>query len=151
MNIFKINTNNKAGFSLAELMIASLILMIVLTGMLVAFVKIMELNELSRNMSIAVSASKSRMELIRNTPKAQLSATYNGVTFTDNRLNGTGVSYVDETDPDLTQIIVSFSWRQKGGRIIGEDLNLSGAVNAGEDTNGNGILDSPVMLRTYIY
>ena len=48
-------------------------------------------------------------------------------------------------------VTVSFSWRESGGRIIGEDLNLNGRLDAGEDKNGNGIIDSVVQFSSYIY
>ena len=34
---------------------------------------------------------------------------------------------------------------------MGEDTNINGALNAGEDANGNGVLDSPVEMTTYIF
>jgi len=49
----------------------------------------------------------------------------------------------------LLQATVSVCWRQKN-RVIGEDKNLNGALDAGEDANGNKIIDSPVELTTLI-
>ena len=45
---------------------------------------------------------------------------------------------------DLT---VSVCWRAQG-RVIGEDRNCNGQLDAGEDANGNGWLDSPAMVST---
>ncbi len=50
----------------------------------------------------------------------------------------------------LLKIKVTCCWKEKGGRIIGEDKNLNGQLDIGEDINGNGELDSPVKLVTYI-
>ncbi len=48
-------------------------------------------------------------------------------------------------------VTVTFCWRQSNGRLMGEDSNLNGALNTGEDVNGNGTIDSPVQLIAYIY
>jgi hypothetical protein len=60
-----------------------------------------------------------------------------------------GVVYINDTNPELLQATVSVCWRQKN-RVIGEDKNLNGALDAGEDANGNKIIDSPVELTTLI-
>ncbi len=62
-----------------------------------------------------------------------------------------GVSYVTLVNPSLAQITVSYCWRQKNGLFVGEDVDLDGNLDPGEDTNGNGIIDSPVQLVTYRY
>ncbi len=88
------------------------------------------------------------MELIKNTTFNQIKATYNGTTFTINNLNGMGVSYVDDSNPDLLKVTVTVCWRQKNGMVIGEDKDLDGVIDAGESSDA--ILDSPVQLVTYI-
>lgn len=40
-------------------------------------------------------------------------------------------------------------YREKN-RIIGEDANLNGVLDAGEDDNENGELDSPAHIETVI-
>jgi len=50
----------------------------------------------------------------------------------------------------LLEVILTVSWKQRDGRIIGEDLNLNGILDAGEDANSNGRLDSPSELRSLI-
>ena len=72
------------------------------------------------------------------------------MTFANANLNGIGVSEVDNTNPGLLMVTMSFSWRQTNNRIIGEDTNFNGQLNAGEDKNGNGVLDSPAQLVSYI-
>ena len=94
---------------------------------------------------------KARMETIRNEDFGNLVTNYHGVTFTEANFNGIGVSYVDTSDPDLYQITVSFCFATKNGRVIGEDDDLDGNLDAGEDDNGNGIIDSPVQLVTFAY
>lgn len=142
-------SNNK-GFSLSELMIATLIFTFTFAGTILVFFRCIELNEMARNSSTAVNATKSRLASIENTPFANILAT-NNTTFTAAGVNGTGVTYVTSLDVDLLRVTIVFCWREKNGRVMGEDTNINGALNAGEDANGNGVLDSPVEMTTYIY
>ena len=136
---------------MAEMMVAAVIMILAFVGILATFIRCLELNELSRNTGIATTAAKARMELIKDTAFTDLATTYDKVPFFKTGFTGAGVSYVDTTDPNLYKITVSFCFREKNGRVIGEDTNLNGVLNAGEDTNGNGMIDSPVELATYIY
>jgi hypothetical protein len=101
----------------------------------------MELSELSKNLSTAVRSSKSKLEDIKNTSFNQISPTFNNVTFATAGLTGMGVSYVNNVNANLLNVTISFSWQQSNGRIVGEDKNLNGVLNAGEDLNGNGVRD----------
>ena len=49
--------------------------------------------------------------------------------------------------PTVLNLHVSACW-QAAGRQIGEDQNCNGSMDPGEDTNGNGWLDSPAMAST---
>ncbi|MBI5024368.1 MAG: hypothetical protein HZC18_05125 [Candidatus Omnitrophica bacterium] len=142
---------NKNGFSLSELMIATLIFTFTFAGTILVFFRCIELSEMARNSSAAVNASRSRLASIENTPFANILTTYNNTTFTADGVNGTGVTYVTSLDVNLLRVTIVFCWREKNGRVMGEDTNINGALNAGEDANGNGVLDSPVELTTYIY
>ena len=147
-----IKKNKKiSGFTLAELMVTTVIIVLAFLGMLIGFLKCLELHELSRNSSIAVAAVKTQIENIKNTDPADLIATYHNATFISEGLTGMGVSYVTNTDPEVFEVTVSFCWRQKNGRVIGEDENLNGQLNGGEDLDADGIIDSPVQVVTYIH
>ncbi len=150
-NKTKKNQINKEGFSLAELLIASAILIIAVTGILMSYLRCLELNEISRNSSLAVQAGKSRMEQIKATTFSQIKATYDNVVFNISNLNGKGVTYIDDSTSDLLVVTTSISWKLRNGRIFGEDSNLNGQLDMGEDDNGNGVLDSPVLLVTRIF
>ena len=139
------------GFTFPELLIASLILMAIFVGTMMVFIKCLDLTEFAGNSTSAVWAVKNRIAQIEGTAFAQIAGTYHNVTFTDNAVNGIGVSDVDSSNPELLEVTVTFCWRQKNGRIIGEDLDLDGVLDGGEDTNGNGIIDSPVQVVTKIY
>jgi Tfp pilus assembly protein PilV len=162
MKEIRIKNLGKEGFSLAELMVATFILIIALVGILISYLKCLELNEFNKNSSYAVVAAKNRMEQIKDTDFTQLVGAWNDDVFSSSDLGeldslggssrfASGVSYVDSSVSDLYEITVSVCWRQKSGRVIGEDLDLDGVLDAGEDVNGNGMIDSPVQLITLIF
>jgi hypothetical protein len=132
-------------------MVATLIFTLTFAGAITVFFQGIDLAEMSRNSSTAVLAAKNQIAAIENTPFAQITAAYNNATFTAANVTGIGIIYVTNPSADIAQVTLTFCWRQKNGRIIGEDANLNGQMNAGEDKNGNGILDSPVKLTTTIY
>ena len=146
----RVEKENK-GFTLAELMIAAVIFVLTFVGILLSYTRSMDISEMSRNSSTAVAAVKTRMEQIKNTSFSQVFSTYNNTMFQITGLTGIGVSYVDNTNPDLLEITISFCWQEKSGRIMGEDDNLNGQLDGGEDRNNNNLIDSPVQVISYIY
>ena len=139
----------KRGFTFFELLIALLIFLVAVGGLVAAQEGCLTLAEGARNLTVAMNAVRQKTEEIRNAAFPNVAA-YNGQTFT---MAGWGVQHmgvvrVDTTDPALVQIFVSVSWRQKGGRVFGEDTDLDGVPDAGEDANGNGRLDSPAGFAT---
>jgi len=60
--------------------------------------------------------------------------------------SGGGVPSANST---LLDLHVAACWRHRG-RPIGEDVNCNGRLDAGEDTNGNSWIDSPVMVSIRI-
>lgn len=141
------------GFTLIEVMLAAGILVIVLSGILATYISCFELISTSQNLTLAVNAAQRRIEEMRDYSFSQIYADYNNQIFTVGEItigNSQGVIYVDNSNPDLLEITVSVCWRQRGGRIIGEDLDLDGILDAGEDANVNGIIDSPAQLVTLI-
>ena len=95
-------------------------------------------------------AVSGRMETIKNTPFAQIEANYDRVSFASAGLNGIGISYVDVDDADsrLLKVTIPFCFRLPNGRVIGEDKDLDAALDAGEDLDGNGRLDSVTEIET---
>ena len=110
-----------------------------------------EMRLLKLETSQAVWEARNKISEIENTPFNQVEITYDGVTFVSNALNGTGVTYVDDTQPDMLAVTVTFCWREKNGRIIGEDTDLNGQIDVGEDLNANGMIDSIATMRTLLY
>lgn len=139
------------GFTLPELMVAAMIMVLAFMGILYTYARYLELDELSRNTSLALQASQDKIEAIKNTAYDQIVATYNNQTFTYTGINGRGSIRIVDTNPKLMLVTVTFCWRQSNGRLMGEDKNLNGVLNTGEDANANGTIDSPVQLIAYIY
>lgn len=138
------------GFTLPEMLIAVFILVVVFTGSLVTFIRCQFLNEQSRASAAALNAAKAKLAEIENTPFANIQATYDETTFTEAGLTGMGVTYVDNSDPTLLLVTVTFTWQQNDGRIMGDDTDMDGEIDAGEDDDGDGMLDSPIMFTTAI-
>ncbi|MFH1281435.1 MAG: hypothetical protein ABIH91_01780, partial [Candidatus Omnitrophota bacterium] len=144
---------SEKGFVLPEVMLAAAIAAFAVCGILLMYVTAMDLIRTSKNASIATSAAQGLIEEIRNTPFPEIVTNYNLLKFSVDGIppiNGvassSGIVYVDDTDPEFLLVTISVCWRQ-GNRIIGEDINLNGELDVGEDTSGNGIIDSTVELK----
>ncbi|HRZ40724.1 MAG TPA: hypothetical protein P5246_06920, partial [Candidatus Omnitrophota bacterium] len=94
----------KTGFTLAEILIAVLILIPVCVATIYVFIKCVELSELARHSSEAVREIKSKVTQIENTPFDQIKNTFHNVTFAPAGLNAMGVTYIDDTEPDMLTV-----------------------------------------------
>ncbi|MDD5130178.1 MAG: hypothetical protein PHS66_03905 [Candidatus Omnitrophica bacterium] len=140
----------KEGFVLLEVLIATAIAAFAVCGILFLYIAGMDLIRTSKNASLASSAAWGLIEEIRTTPFPDIVANYNGLKFSVNSIpSSSGIVYVDDTDPEFLQVIISVCWLQ-GNKIVGEDTNLNGDLDTGEDANGNGIIDSTVELVTQV-
>ncbi len=153
MRVLRVNKNN--GFSLIEIVVTVGILTILLTNLLGLFIYCSTLAQSAGNMTLAIREAQEKLEEIRDHNYSLITTDYAaggspGNIFNLNQLNGKGAVYVDSSSPDLLQIKVVVSWKNKDTRVIGEDTNLNGILDAGEDKNANGQLDSIVSLVTMI-
>ncbi len=139
------------GFTIIELLIAVFILLPFFAIGMQTFIKCVELSDTAKNSALAVAGVKNRMVAIEQTAFNQIFANYNNTTFTITGLNGMGKTYIDNSSANHVIVTISFSWKERSGRVIGEDKNINGTLDAGEDANGNGQLDSLVELTTQIY
>jgi Tfp pilus assembly protein PilV len=130
-------------------MIAVSILIVALAGLLGVFAHMLLLNEDSRKLTIAVAACQDKLEEMRNANFSTLYANYNGTSFDPAGFTmgqAKGAALINNSNPGLLQVFVSVSWRSRSNRVIGEDRNLNGALDAGEDLDANGRLDSPAGI-----
>ncbi len=139
------------GLTIVEVLISVLILLPLFTLGMQTFIKCVELSDIAKNSSLAVWGVKNRITTIENTAFNQIYNTYNNTTFTIAGLTGMGKTYVDNSNPNHVTVTISFCWRERNARVIGEDENLNGTLNGGEDANGNGQIDSIVGMATQIY
>ena len=143
--------NNKSGFTLLELMIGVGVLIVALVGLLGVFAHMISLNENSGKLSLAVAACQAKLEEMRNSSFTDLYTTYNGTSFNPNGFSSgeaKGAISINNSNAKLLQVFVSVSWMTRSNRVIGEDKNLNGVRDAGEDLNGNLRLDSPGQIAT---
>lgn len=138
------------GFTLLELMVAAGLVIVALSGLLAVFAHMITLNENSRNLTLAMAACQDKMEEIRDAAFSSISS-YNGSHFDPQGFSASqaeGAVHVNNSNPSLLQVQVSVSWKTRSNRVIGEDKNLNGILDAGEDTNPNLMLDSPATINT---
>lgn len=143
------------GFTFVELLLAVSILAVIVVGIQEMFIMASVLGDVSSNTSIAIIEARNKIEEIRNTPFDDIVTNYSlagdpGKTFNAVNIQGKGVVTIDDTDPLLLKVTVDVSFLCKNNRKIGEDKNLDGILEGGEDDNGNGKLDSVATLTTYI-
>ena len=139
--------SNTKGFSLAELLVTVGILVTVIVILLQLFIYNSVLAELSGNMGYALSDAQSKLEEIRNSDYSVITTNYAsggtpGNTFTLSQGQGRGVIYIDSSNSSLLKVTVVICWRNKDGRVIGEDTDLDGVLDAGEDLDGDGQISS---------
>jgi prepilin-type N-terminal cleavage/methylation domain-containing protein len=138
------------GFTMMEVMLAVAITALALCGILLTYLTCFNLIRTSRNVSVATSAAQGLMDEIRNASFPLIVSSYNNRHFVVNNMpSNSGVVYVDNTNPELLKVTISVSWKQ-GDKVVGEDANLNFLLDAGEDKNGNNIIDSPVELVTLV-
>ncbi len=153
----------REGFMLLELMIAATIMVVAMAGLLGAYVLCFNINETAKNLTLATAAVQKEIETISNWPFSTIANAptdafpgFQGAIFNAAGLpagSAVGSVRIDDSDPDLLKITVSVSWRQRGGRIIGEDngrgggIALNGNLDGTEDVNGNNVIDSPACIE----
>ena len=163
-NIILDMVRKKTGFTLIEVVIAMLVVFVAVIGLLAAYASSFELVETARNTTYALNEAQEKIEELRGHTFTDIYTYY--TTPPNDRFDVDGISATDGegsieiindgsdpqglTSANLLQVTVTVCWSQRSGRIIGEDTDLDGELDAGEDANGNGIMDSPVMLVTYV-
>jgi type II secretory pathway pseudopilin PulG len=166
----------KRGFTLTEVLFTFGILAFCLCGILLTYLQMLVLTTLSRDLTLANNAAQAKIEEVKKTTFANLDSSLcnccacpalgfrNGCVFDITGFaNGDAKGRVEISDLTLratptetlkqVRIVVCFKSR---GRVVGEDQDLDGKLDAGEDQNGNGFgyqinrLDSPVEQVTLI-
>ena len=146
-----------SGFTLIEVVIATVILVTVSVSTLGLFVCSLSTTDEDRSRTIAQYELERQMEQIYARDYLDIKTTFtNAGALRETQfptiigLAGTGTVYAQELAVDeLLRIKVVVCYRQRN-RIIGEDTNLDGMLAPAEDTNANGELDSPCQIETVV-
>lgn len=141
----------KKGFTLIELVLGTGIMLLTILGILAVYNHSILLNRYSEGVVLALESSQGKLEEMKNHSYDDLETDYGSYpvnTFPTQGLDGMG-SISFETNPPVGTkgAWVVVCWREKG-RLFGEDGDLDGRLDAGEDTNGDNRLSSPVELFT---
>lgn len=156
------------GFSLVEVMVCIAILASLFVGVISLNIYCLDLIETARNITIASNTARTQIEEIKNMGFDDIRSTYVAAAggasqsvLLNSPVSVDGVMRVEATDvngsdQNLLDLRVVVCWRQRGGRIVGEDngagggIALDGILNGTEDVNGDGELNSPVELTSAI-
>lgn len=147
-----------SGFTLIEVLIATMFLMVALLSTLGLLAHSLSLIEGNKSFLIAQYEAKRQMEGICANDYTYIKDTYTNAgalkqtPFTIAGLTGKGTVYANElaqAAEGLMRIKVVVCYQQRL-RIIGEDSDLDGILGAGEDVNSNGELDSPCQIETVV-
>ena len=147
--------NNQSAFSLVEVLLAASILVVAIFVLIELFTYCSPLANSAGNMGIAINEAQKILEEIKNTNFDSIATNYAsggtpGNTFNISQPTGKGVIYLDTSNADLIRVDVVICWQNANGRVIGEDKDLDGLASVSEDVNGNGQVDSPVTLSSFI-
>ena len=148
---------NRQGFSLIEILVAAFVLTIGILSTLQLFIYCSYLTEMSGNTNYVIDQAQAKIDEMRNSAFSTITTNYAaggtpGNTFTLTNPTGMGVITINASTADLLQVEVNICWKNESNdRVIGEDLDLDGVPDSGEDTMiVNNKIDSPVKLITLI-
>lgn len=148
-----------SGFTLIEVLITTLFLTVALLSTLGLFAYSLSSADTSRNSTIAQYEVEGKIEEVCASDYSVIKTTYtnagavkNTVFNLINDLGGKGVVIAQEVPGatnGLIRVKVAVCYRQ-GQRIVGEDTNLNGILDAGEDANANNEIDSPYAIERVV-
>ena len=154
----------RRSLTLAEIMISVFIFVVGVGAIFVVYPPLFEGVEVTFQTMRAWGECRKEMEKLKTETFSDLWAeagTANPHSFLDTAGVMRGVYYLDKisctagsscvsgTLTDALNVTVLVSVKAKN-QVVGEDKNLSGVLDSGEDFNGNDRLDSPVSLSTVV-
>ena len=144
-----------SGFTLLELLITTGVMMVAIAGLLQLFVGCLWQSESSGKLTGAMAEAYGKWEEVQATNFDNIIPNFSkggvpGNVFPLATTAGNGAVYLQAISPDVLQVDIVVSWRDKGNDVVGEDKNLNGILDGGEDLNNNGRLDSPTSLTALI-
>src|SRR5262245_8871740 len=91
----------RQGFTLAELLIATTVVLLTSVGILFTYVQCLELNRINHETSLVLQAARNLMEEIRSASPSMVHDTYNEKTFLLAEPKGILLAAVNDQDPQL--------------------------------------------------
>lgn len=139
------------GFTLLEVMFATLVMVALLLGVLSLYTACLNLQETAKNSSRASFQLSSKIEEIKGTSFNNINATYNNQRLGLEGLDGQMLVEVTPNGTDLLEVRVIAGWTQKGGSAIGEyGLNPDTGVVELYDVDNDTVIESSYELTTAI-
>ena len=149
----------QSGLTLIEVLVATAIMATCISGMLLTYINLFTITDLMRDFTLAMNAASQKVEEIKHNPFDTIIDDFNNETFTipgfPAEADAIGrIEVSNTTNAYLRKVRVVVSFRTRG-RVIGEDTNLNGILDNGENTGwytevSGPRLDSPVEIVTYI-
>ncbi|MBI4356019.1 MAG: hypothetical protein HY597_06205 [Candidatus Omnitrophica bacterium] len=132
---------------------------IALGGMLLTFTNYLIINDSSQALNLATNMAVQKAEEMRKvamTDFSQVQTLYvdpapkifavDGLPPTS-AMGSYTIAPDDALNPALYNVVISICWLERGGRVArGEDKNLNGVLDPGEDLDNDGQIDAPVQL-----
>lgn len=108
----------RTGFSLLEVLIASVVLAVAILGMISAILYIHRLNQSARENELAVQGGQEMVEEVLSCPLDQVESAYGGHAFDVGGLSArhddpdgrVGTVAIDASDPTLVEVTVEVFW-----------------------------------------
>lgn len=154
--VYKRNHKFLTGFTLFELALAAALFGVAAVGNLSLYISCATLTESAGNITRMMNRAREELEGVVFRRNFVTLSSYPVVSPEplappeDREMSL--VCYVQDhpTVIDIKEVRIVISYREKSNRIIGEDRNLNGVLNIGEDTDGDGRLTSPCEILTFI-
>ena len=152
------------GYTLIEIMLVSVIIVVVLTGVLSLQIWSSGVQASARHASRVLALMRTEMEEIKETARMSTPArnfdtiipTYNNTDVSFAPLNLNGIMHINASqanlaggggaEANLIDIRIVAGWVETNGNIIGEGIRGGAGNFQFQDTNGNGQFDSPYVL-----
>jgi Tfp pilus assembly protein PilV len=110
-------------FTLAEMLLAAIILTVGIIGILLVFINCMFLDDANRNLTVAVSHGQFAMEEIKDTAFANISNNYNNVTWNASAIAAKSLSALNNetmqfqvSGTTILTVIATVGWWDRGVR-----------------------------------
>lgn len=138
------------GFTLFEVALAMALFALAASGSLSLFISCSRLTDSAGHVTRMID--RAREELENRVQRTDFESLDDYFILANNPDNLSLVCYVQDhsTLTNLKQVRVVVTYREASNRIIGEDTNLNGMLDAGEDTNEDDRLTSPCEIVTFV-